>query len=115
DPRETLRVALTHDVWGVVAVGCDPASNERTLEAARSLPKAIWACVGFHPEHRLTDEDLERVEAQVREHRGRIVALGEVGLPWYGLPGQDEAGERRAQGGARPGGCAAGGHPGGSA
>ena len=101
DPRETLRVALTHDVWGVVAVGCDPASNERTLEAARSLPKAIWACVGFHPEHRLTDEDLEQVEAQVREHRGRIVALGEVGLPWYGLTGQDDAAGRRAQGHAR--------------
>ena len=59
DPRETLRVALTHDVWGVVAVGCDPTSNARTLGAARELPKAIWASLGFHPEHQLTDEDLE--------------------------------------------------------
>ena len=23
DLRETLRTALTHDVWGVIAVGCD--------------------------------------------------------------------------------------------
>ena len=43
DARQTLRVALTYDVWGVVGVGCDPASNEKTLAAAAVLPKAIWA------------------------------------------------------------------------
>ena len=101
DPRDTLQVALTHGVWGVVAVGCDPATNERTLEAARALPKAIWACLGFHPEHRLTDEDLERVEDQVREHRGRIVALGEVGLPWYCLEGEGDPARRLVEGRAR--------------
>jgi len=84
--RETLGTAVTHDVWGVVAVGADPASNARTLEAAAVAPKAIWACLGFHPERTaLTDEDLERVEAQVREHHARIVGLGEIGLPWYAL------------------------------
>ena len=96
DPRATLQTALTHDVWGVVAVGCDPATNEQTLGAARALPKAIWACLGFHPEWgHLTDEDLDQVEGQVREHRGHIVALGEVGLPWYSLQGDADA-ERRA-------------------
>ena len=99
DPREALRVALTYDVWGVIAVGCDPATNEQTLAAARTLPKAIWACLGFHPDWReLTDQDLEQVEGQVREHRGRIVALGEVGLPWYSLEGDPDAGRRMADG-----------------
>jgi TatD DNase family protein len=99
DPRETMQVALTHDVWGVVAVGCDPATNEVTLRAARTLPKAIWACLGFHPEWgQLTGEDLERVEGQVREHRGQIVALGEVGLPWYSLEGHGDAAARALRG-----------------
>jgi TatD DNase family protein len=99
DPREALRVALTYDVWGVIAVGCDPATNEQTLAAARTLPKAIWACLGFHPDWRqLTDQDLEQVEGQVREHRGRIVALGEVGLPWYSLEDDPDAGRRMAEG-----------------
>lgn len=88
--REALGTALTHDVWGVVAVGCDPRSNDLTLAAASVQPKAIWACLGFHPDWpRLGDEDLDRVEQQVREHHARIVGLGEIGLPWYSL--QDAA------------------------
>lgn len=99
DPREALRVALTYDVWGVVAVGCDPLTNEQTLAAARTMPKAIWACLGFHPDWpQLTNEDLDQVEGQVREHRGRIVALGEVGLPWYSLEGAPDATRRVAEG-----------------
>jgi len=99
DPRETLRVALTYDVWGIVAVGCDPATNEQTLAAARAMPKAIWACLGFHPDWRqLTDQDLEQVEGQVREHRARIVALGEIGLPWYSLEGDPDVARRMAEG-----------------
>jgi TatD DNase family protein len=98
DPRDTVGTALSHDVWGVVAVGCDPDTNERTLAAARTMPKAIWACLGFHPDWpQLTDEDLDRVEGQVREHRGRIVALGEVGLPWYSLEGDPDAASRSAR------------------
>src|SRR5262245_5831281 len=100
DPRETLRVAQSYDVWGVVAVGCDPATNERTLEAARALPKAIWACLGFHPDWRqLTAEDLDRVEGQVREHPGRIVSLGVVGLRRYSVGcGPGSAGGRHEGG-----------------
>jgi TatD DNase family protein len=86
DVRETLGTALAHDVWGMVAVGCDAATNERTLAAAAAAPKAVWACLGFHPDWtHLTWDDLERVEQQVAEHHGRLVALGEIGLPWYSL------------------------------
>ena len=34
DVRGTVIRATEHDVWGVVAVGCDAATNERTLQAA---------------------------------------------------------------------------------
>jgi TatD DNase family protein len=86
DLRETLSTALAHDVWGVVAVGCDPETNRRTLAAAAAAPKSVWACLGFHPDWlRLGDDDLDRVEQQLAAHHHRIVALGEVGLPWYSL------------------------------
>lgn len=87
DVRETLKKALVQDVWGVVAVGCDPDSNWRTLAAAAALPKGVWPALGFHPDRpELTDADLEVLEDQLRDHHSQIVALGEVGLPWYCLP-----------------------------
>lgn len=86
DLRETLSTALAHDVWGLVAVGCDPETNARTLAAAHAAPKSVWACLGFHPDWtHLGDAELERVEQQLAEHHHQIVALGEVGLPWYSL------------------------------
>jgi TatD DNase family protein len=99
DLRDTLARALAHDVWGIVAAGCDAATNEATLEAAASLPKAIWACAGLHPEWlQLGGFDLEQVEAQVRARHSRLVALGEVGLPWYSLEGRADAASRMATG-----------------
>src|SRR5713101_5657050 len=86
DLREMLVQALAHDVWGVVAVGCDADTNARTLAAAGAAPKSVWACLGFHPEWtHLGEGDLDRVEQQLAENHHRIVGLGEVGLPWYSL------------------------------
>lgn len=85
DLRETLGRAFNFDVWGVVAVGCDFETNARTLAAAAAHAKAVWPALGFHPEWELSDEDLERVEGQIAAHHSRLVALGEVGLPWYSL------------------------------
>jgi TatD DNase family protein len=102
DLRETLRIALAHDVWGVVAVGTDAESNARTLAAAAAAPKAVWACLGFHPDTpSLTDEELERVEAQISQHHPRLAGIGEVGLPWYSLEGAADAATLMARGRAR--------------
>ena len=92
DLGETLRVALSHDVWGVIGVGTDVETNARTLAAARAFPKSIWAAFGFHPDRpELGDEELEQVIGQIHEHHAHLVALGEVGLPWYSLDGHGDA------------------------
>ena len=92
DLRETLSRALTSDVWGVVAVGCDAATNAATLAAAAAAPRAVWACLGLHPEWTaLREADVEQVEAQLVAHHSRVVALGEVGLPWYCLEDMNDA------------------------
>lgn len=99
DLRETLTRAIAHDVWGVIGVGCDPETNELTLAAAAQHGKAIWACLGFHPEWTQLDAGaLEQVEAQVAAHHSRIAALGEVGLPWYRLDGAADAADLMARG-----------------
>ncbi|HEX6082530.1 MAG TPA: TatD family hydrolase [Methylomirabilota bacterium] len=85
DARGTVIRATEHDVWGIVAVGCDAATNERTLQAAVDNGKGVWAALGFHPEWKLETADLEAVEGQIHAHHSRLVAVGEVGLPWYNL------------------------------
>ena len=102
DVRAALRTSQAHDVWGVVGVGCDPRSNEQTLAAALAEPKAVWACLGFHPDWTsLSDADLETVEFQVTEHQARIVGVGEIGLPWYSLEGAGDAADLMTRGRAR--------------
>jgi len=91
DVRGTIIRATEHNVWGAVAVGCDHATNERTLQAAAENVKAVWPALGFHPEWTLTRVDLEAVEAQIHANHARLVAVGEVGLPWYGLGAADDA------------------------
>jgi TatD DNase family protein len=99
DVRETVQAALAQDVWGVIGVGCDPATNERTLAVATRGHRGVWAALGFHPDwSHLGEADVERVEAQLHEHHARIVALGEVGLPWYSLVECSDAPARMAQG-----------------
>ncbi len=64
-----------------------PATRAR-CEISAANGKMVWPAFGFHPEWRhLTDEDLSRVESQVAEQHARLVALGEIGLPWYSLDG----------------------------
>jgi TatD DNase family protein len=88
DARSAVARAVEHEVWGIVAVGCDPESNLRTLDVASANGKIVWPALGFHPEwERLTDEDLAVVESQVAQQHARLVALGEIGLPWYRLDG----------------------------
>jgi len=102
DLGETVREALTHDVWGVIAVGVDAASNDENLRAATAFPKGVWPCFGFHPDRLdLDDAALEQVLAQLDEQHARIVALGEVGLPWYSLEGRADAASLLTQGRAR--------------
>src|SRR5260370_4061129 len=98
DALDAVRVAQSLDVWGVIAVGWDVATNARNLELAASAPKAVWACLGFHPDQdRLTDADLEAVERQLTEQHSRVVGLGEGGLPWYSLEGKADTAERMAR------------------
>ena len=99
DTRGAVTRATEHNVWGVVAVGSDPDTNCRTIEAAAANGKTVWPALGFHPERALlSDDDLAVVESQVIAHHARLVALGEVGLPWYSLDGAADAASLMARG-----------------
>lgn len=69
-----------------VAAGTGLQSNGRILALQEQAPGQVWAALGLHPERRDASwEELAAVMAQVQEHRARVVALGEIGLPHYAL------------------------------
>src|SRR5262245_14561353 len=69
-----------------VAAGTGLRSNARILALQGQEPGQVWAALGLHPERLDASwEELEAVIAQVQEHRQRVVALGEIGLPHYAL------------------------------
>lgn len=102
DLRDVMGRAVLHNVWAVVGVGCDPETNLKTLELTSRHSKVVWPCLGFHPEWgHLTETDLEQVEQQVMDHQAYIVALGEVGLPWYRLEGASDPASEKVRAKAR--------------
>lgn len=80
-----------------VAAGTGLASNRRILTLQQQQPAHVWAALGLHPERpEASWEEVEAVLAQLRAHRNRVVALGEVGLPHYALlDGSMTAGQAR--------------------
>lgn len=69
-----------------VAAGKGVVSNRQILTLRHQAPRQIWAAFGLHPER--TDVSQEEVDAildQVQCCREHVVALGEIGLPYYAL------------------------------
>ena len=87
DVRGTVIRATEHNVWGSGRGRLRHGHQRAHAPGRRGNAKAVWPALGFHPEWKLTREDLEAVEAQIHANHARLVAVGEVGLPWYGLGG----------------------------
>ena len=69
-------------VIGIIAVGTDIKSNERTLEIAGRYPDMVYPALGWHPEFIREDE----IDANLEYLAGNIekaVAVGEIGLDYH--------------------------------
>ncbi len=97
DPSATIKRAREAGVRAIVVPGVSPASNQNVLALARQFEGFVHAALGFHPEHdELTDHELETTVAAIGRERDRIVAVGEVGMPWYGDRARDPDRVKRA-------------------
>jgi TatD DNase family protein len=72
-------------VAGVVAAAVDEASSRQILALVEAFPSFVLGGLGVHPERQITDEETERVIALIRRECSRVVAIAEVGLPWYSI------------------------------
>lgn len=101
DPDVVCQESREAGVSQVVAAGMGEVSNRRILDLQQQFPQQVWAALGLHPE-RLDASwtELEVVLEQIEQHRDRMVAVGEIGLPHYTLLNQrmteDQAREHKA-------------------
>lgn len=97
DPGRIVERARAAGVAGIVVPGCDLKSNEVALGLGKRFPGYVWPCLGLHPEYRLADAESQEIRDQIRRNRDALVAVGEVGLPYYSLQeGPLDAGEQAA-------------------
>jgi TatD DNase family protein len=81
DPETAIKEAKAGGVLGIVAVGQDITSNQKTLGIASLYPGFVFPAVGYHPWRLQPDHD-EDTLAYIDQHLKHCVALGEVGLDY---------------------------------
>ena len=68
----------------LIAVSRHLESCKATKQLQSFAPDRVFAAYGFHPEQELPTEDqLSELIRWMREHRLTMIAVGEIGLPYY--------------------------------
>ena len=69
---------------GVIAVSTDLESCLRNRELHRARPQLVFPAYGFHPEQAPPSrEELQSLLSWMESNRDTMIAVGEVGLPYY--------------------------------
>jgi TatD DNase family protein len=81
DLDSALSAARKAGVVAVIAVGCDIASNAKTLEIVGRYPGFVYPALGYHPES-IREAAIESNLAFIKANIGKAVAVGEIGLDY---------------------------------
>lgn len=81
--EQIIESLLDQTVKSVISVSSHLESAKQTLALAQKNEQ-IKPAFGYHPEQPLPKEDeLEALFAFIKDHHQQMVAIGEVGLPYY--------------------------------
>jgi TatD DNase family protein len=70
-------------IHAMVSVSNHLTSCKRNLQLSQTFPK-VKPAFGFHPEQHLpTDEEKSELLSWIDAHQDEMIAIGEVGLPYY--------------------------------
>lgn len=86
--RLLKEVENSKEIKGLIAVSMNYQSCKETLSLAKKYP-FIYPAIGFHPEQQIHKEECEQIYQLIEQNAEEIVAIGEVGLPYY-LRKEDE-------------------------
>lgn len=71
------------ELHGVIAVSMDYASSKQNLKLAETY-LGVHPSFGYHPEQKLpSDRELSKLFSFIQTNLEKMVAIGEVGLPYY--------------------------------
>ncbi|MDR7237614.1 TatD family hydrolase [Neobacillus drentensis] len=78
-----LMLKGSNSIEALLSVSFDLESCKRNLQLSRKYQK-VKPAFGFHPEQKLlTEDELNRLIEWMLQHRTEMMAVGEVGLPYY--------------------------------
>ena len=85
DREEVIARQRENGVQAMIVPGVNGASIETVLDVCHRHPHYCFPALGLHPEDVKADweEQLATVESAIREHRDKLVAIGEIGLDYY--------------------------------
>lgn len=80
--REKVISECKKELRAVIISCCHPDDFEIGLGLVESYKNFIFLCAGVHPEyvHKLGDREIEESLNWIREHKDKIVGIGETGL-----------------------------------
>lgn len=84
DRSQVIERAREAGVREIINIGIDVSTTEKALELAIG-ESHFYAAAGLHPTSEIDDldGDLLQIRELAASHRGRIVAIGEIGLDYY--------------------------------
>lgn len=80
---EILNGLKENEVEALISVSMDLASCKKNLDFHLQSSQ-VHTAFGFHPEQEIpSEEEVQALLKWIREHNDKMVAIGEVGLPYY--------------------------------
>ncbi|MGG3739106.1 TatD family hydrolase [Aeribacillus pallidus] len=82
--KALLQTAPSEGIEALIAVSFHQDSAKRVLDLHQSFPSIVYPAFGWHPEQPFIHEaELQSFIDWVNQHSSQMVAIGEVGLPYY--------------------------------
>ena len=81
DIHRAILKAKDVGIKGIVSVGMDLLSNQRTLDLARQFPGMVHPAIGYHP-WSISQKTIEENVKFIDKNLASCIALGEVGIDY---------------------------------
>ena len=91
DQSGLFRRAKSNGVIAVIATGNGPEESQKILTLTKSFKNFVHCAIGLHPEslNYLSKDNVSKVIDNIVRWKNRVVAIGEVGLPYYSIIDRD--------------------------